>query len=829
MTHNITKRTLAGVMAVLCIAGTVPAGSKTNNFIGASAITAFADAKQETAAVVTTYEVSTLEEFLEAANSANDGDTIKLVDSFTVDDDYTITNGSTFTVDFNGNTIYFDGEGTYKVQSYLRINNADAHITFLDSGHGGGMSVINPCVVRLLMLDRGTVELLSGTYIGGLDTVRTNTGSAYVYVKGGYYDLAKEDDEGPFYRCGAGTYYLEGGYYTERSNMSDTAFDLPEEREYYETGYEEYVLGIRKIGAESMSDADIADIPDQKYTGSKVTPDLNITFGTRGMKKNVDYTVSYAENTEVGTATVYINGIGDFYGTVTKTFSIKKMPEYTIPADITAAYGSKLSEIKLPAASNGKWSWADGKQGVGDVGKKTFKAVFTPNDTKQYLTVSNIDIPVTVHHTYKKIDAVAATCNAAGNIEYYVCSDGKYYTDDKGINEVSLADTVVPAKGHSYDEPQWKWSDTSSTAAVTASATFICKDCGDTQSVNATVTSKVMDATYAAAGKRVYTATVKFGGKTYTDTKEIAIPQLKLTHVAAVAATCTKNGNIEYWFDEANNKYFTDAKGENEITKAKTVVKATGHSFGEPVWKWAEDYSYATLSFSCSSCNTISGMNALITSVTTEPTYTAEGKIVYTAKATFNGNTYTDTVEVKLDKLKYTAPKISYEKGEGSVKLSWTAVEGAEQYGIAGYVNGEWTMLDKCSETSNTLKNLAEGTEYKVAVVTKCGGKWMMDFSNAVTVTPKTAEAKLYPQVNTLVKDNKIGFKWNKIPGAEKYGIGVYQANKWKVVKQLDGSITTWTSPQVRSGKYRLVVLAKVNGQWVNTDVFKKAFYVTVK
>ena len=92
-----------------------------------------------------------------------------------------------------------------------------------------------------------------------------------------------------------------------------------------------------------------------------------------------------------------------------------------------------------------------------------------------------------------------------------------------------------------------------------------------------------------------------------------------------------------------------------------------------------------------------------------------------------------------------------------------------------------------------------------------------------------TDTSNLYPKVQTQVKDNKIGFKWTKVPGAEKYGIGVYQAKKWVVKKQLDGSVTTWTSPKVSNGTYRMVVLAKVNGKWVNADVFKKSFYVTVK
>ena len=95
--------------------------------------------------------------------------------------------------------------------------------------------------------------------------------------------------------------------------------------------------------------------------------------------------------------------------------------------------------------------------------------------------------------------------------------------------------------------------------------------------------------------------------------------------------------------------------------------------------------------------------------------------------------------------------------------------------------------------------------------------------------TGGSTTTNLYPVVQTQVKDHKIGFKWNKIQGAEKYGIGVYQANKWVVKKQVDSSVTTWTSPQVANGTYRLVVLAKVNGQWVSADVFKHSFYVTVK
>ena len=46
----------------------------------------------------------------------------------------------------------------------------------------------------------------------------------------------------------------------------------------------------------------------------------------------------------------------------------------------------------------------------------------------------------------------------------------------------------------------------------------------------------------------------------------------------AKAATCTKDGNITYWYCDVCKKYFSDEALTTEITKDKTVVKATGHS-----------------------------------------------------------------------------------------------------------------------------------------------------------------------------------------------------------------------------------------------------------
>ena len=51
-----------------------------------------------------------------------------------------------------------------------------------------------------------------------------------------------------------------------------------------------------------------------------------------------------------------------------------------------------------------------------------------------------------------------------------------------------------------------------------------------------------------------------------------------LTKTDARAATCTENGNIEYWYCSTCTQYFSDAQGATQITEAQTVI-AAGHNY----------------------------------------------------------------------------------------------------------------------------------------------------------------------------------------------------------------------------------------------------------
>lgn len=78
------------------------------------------------------------------------------------------------------------------------------------------------------------------------------------------------------------------------------------------------------VSPKDMSTATIQDIPDQAYTGKEVKPIIALT-GADGLKENVDYTVSYQNNIQVGTATATVTFQGNYSGTIRKNFQITKM------------------------------------------------------------------------------------------------------------------------------------------------------------------------------------------------------------------------------------------------------------------------------------------------------------------------------------------------------------------------------------------------------------------------------------------------------------------------------------------------------------------------
>ncbi len=116
----------------------------------------------------------------------------------------------------------------------------------------------------------------------------------------------------------------------------------------------------------SIGDATVAKIADQTHAGSAVKPEPKVTWNGKTLKKGTDYTLSYKNNTAVGTATVTITGKGNFKGTKSVTFKIVagEAPE-TARVAVYRLYNWRTSEhlwttspteyAQLPVITEGDW------------------------------------------------------------------------------------------------------------------------------------------------------------------------------------------------------------------------------------------------------------------------------------------------------------------------------------------------------------------------------------------------------------------------------------------------------------------------------------------
>lgn len=71
-----------------------------------------------------------------------------------------------------------------------------------------------------------------------------------------------------------------------------------------------------------LSTCTFGAIANKTYTAKSQTPDITVKYGSATLVKNTDYTVSYSNNVNAGTAKITIKGKGNITGTVTKTFKI---------------------------------------------------------------------------------------------------------------------------------------------------------------------------------------------------------------------------------------------------------------------------------------------------------------------------------------------------------------------------------------------------------------------------------------------------------------------------------------------------------------------------
>ena len=85
-------------------------------------------------------------------------------------------------------------------------------------------------------------------------------------------------------------------------------------------------------------------------------------------------------------------------------------------------------------------------------------------------TIDFVSVEPAHVHAAEKTEAKAATCTEAGNIAYWYCEDcGKYFSDEALTEEITLADTVIPATGEPGSQPSEEPSSTPSVPSTESS------------------------------------------------------------------------------------------------------------------------------------------------------------------------------------------------------------------------------------------------------------------------------------------------------------------------------------------------------------------------
>ncbi len=216
-----------------------------------------------------------------------------------------------------------------------------------------------------------------------------------------------------------------------------------------------------------------------------------------------------------------------------------------------------------------------------------YNIVFDEEGNGSYVELTREDVVILPlgHERIEKIDAVEATEEVAGNVEYWYCSTcSRYYAERAAINELFFPeDIVIPAHGHSL--------------VLVAAVPATCTESGVAEH-------------YACTTENCSAIFEDEAGTVRLTEKDIYLQatghSTKSEHFDYVAPTCTTAGNYEYWLCGKCGAYLIEEDGEKiEVTREAVLLQATGHSkksehfdYVAPTCTTAGNYEY----YLCSIC-----------------------------------------------------------------------------------------------------------------------------------------------------------------------------------------------------------------------------------
>lgn len=335
------------------------------------------------------------------------------------------------------------------------------------------------------------------------------------------------------------------------------------EHTFNEDGICAYCGAQRPEAQIPLSDSNIViqPIDDQVYTGNEITPDVTVVYNkTYNLVRGTDYTLSYEDNIEVGTARVTITGIGRFTGTRAGTFkivepgtktdrtvriSIKSGHNPTKVYDKTRNVSLKSSDFSISNVAEGdtvKISKITAAYDTAAAGSRTVNISFQISQVSETYNYKVSDITIDGTITKKPLNITPT----ADQSKLYGASNPSYY---KGkVNGLLTGDTLTGRLSRESGENVGKYKITKGTIdagdnyeVVVAEEYFTINP----KSINATDVGMTAISNQRYTGSRVEPAiTLKYG--THTLVKGTDFDVTYSNNIQAGTATATISGKGNY-------------------------------------------------------------------------------------------------------------------------------------------------------------------------------------------------------------------------------------------------------------------------------------------
>ena len=224
------------------------------------------------------------------------------------------------------------------------------------------------------------------------------------------------------------------------------------------------------ITAKALTANMVQPIASQPYTGSAIEPTVTVNVGKKTLTAGTDYTVTYKDNTNVGTAKVIVTGKGNYTGSVEAKFNITAkaltasmvrdiaaqtytgspiVPELTVKdgetalskdTDYTVKYQNNLNAGTATVTLTGKGNYSDSVSKTFTINQKDVTAQRAASNIQVVVDKGTFDAPTfgdvtgTLTYSYDgatSYDAVVKKLKtlqlgATGDIGYTYTANGNY-------------------------------------------------------------------------------------------------------------------------------------------------------------------------------------------------------------------------------------------------------------------------------------------------------------------------------------------------------------------------------------------------------------------